>query len=295
MKTARIEVELYVDATPERVFAALFDTEALRAWFAESAEVSAAERHYHFWGRYTPEDPSRADGRHPIRDLKMDRLLTYDWRLRGADTRVSISLVPEGSGTQIQLRHDDAPARRVEEGSLADWWGLSLENLEAWLTRRRAGLRVDFATPPELEIRLVAGIKAPRYEVFRALTDPDQLTRWIAEPGKVVIEPHAGGRLDFGWGEEGGPVRIVSIEPDREIAYSWKYPGEPETTVTWSLIDSGAGTDLTLMHLGFVDAVLDRPHRTGWTKFVNRLKHLVEAGPDWRMARTVAHDYEAAR
>jgi len=295
MKTTRIEVNVGVEAPPERVYDALLNPDALRAWFAESADVSIAELRYDFWGRYTPEDPDRSHSRHPIVQLEPRQVLVFEWKLRGADTRVTLSLAEEEGGTQIRLEHDDAPARNVEEGSLADWWGLSLENGKAWVERGRTGLRVDFAIPPELELRLELDIDAPRREVFRALTDREQLERWIGEPGKMVIEPHVGGRIDFGWGDDGGPVRILSFEPDREVSYAWTYAAEPETVVTWSLTEGKRGTRLTLVHQGFVDAILDRPYRTGWTKFLNRVKHMVEAGPSWRAAQTTAHDYEPVR
>jgi uncharacterized protein YndB with AHSA1/START domain len=40
------------------------------------------------------------------------------------------------------------------------------------------------------------------------------------------------GAFDFGWGG-GGPVKILDLDPDRELAYSWHYPpDEPETVVS---------------------------------------------------------------
>jgi uncharacterized protein YndB with AHSA1/START domain len=298
MNATRIEVQIGIQASPEEVFTALVGSAALRDWFAESADVSPDGSRYDFWGRYTPEDPGRPDSSHPIVEFKNDRLLVYGWKLRQADTRVSVALEPAESGrrgTRIELKHDDAPARKVEEGSLADWWGLSLENLKSYVERGRMGLRVDFAIPPELELKLELGIGAPRREVFRALIDPALLARWIVGPGELVIEPRVGGRLDFGWGDDGGPVEIQSFEPDRQISYSWRYAGEPDTVVSWSLTDTPVGTRLVLVHAGFDDHRLDHPYRTGWTKFLNRVKHLVESGPSWEPARTIAHDYEPAR
>jgi uncharacterized protein YndB with AHSA1/START domain len=295
MNSTRIEVHVDVEAPPERVYAALTDNKALGVWFAETADVSMDDLRYDFWGRYTPEDPGRDESNHPIVAVEADRRLVYGWNLRGANSQVSLQLEPGDGGTHVDLRHDETPARRVEEGSLADWWSLSLENLKAWVERGSVGLRVDYAIPPELELRLEVDIAAPGREVFRALTDPSLLERWIGGPGKPAIDARVGGRLDFGWGDDGGPVRILSLQPDREISYAWTYAGEPDTVVTWSLTEAGSGTRLTLVHLGFVDTILDRPYRTGWTKFLNRVKHLVESGPTWKAARTVAHDYEPAR
>jgi uncharacterized protein YndB with AHSA1/START domain len=296
MRTTTIEVNVGIQARPERVFAALLDSSDLRTWFAESAEASVSDRRYDFWGRTTPEAPGMDISHHELIDVERDRKLSYGWKLRGANTRVDVTLEPDGAHTRVRLVHDDTPARQVEEGSLADWWGLSLENLKSWVERGRIGLKVDFAIPPELELRLEVDVEAKRAEVYRALTDPKQIERWIGEPGHTVVEPHVGGSLDFGWGSEGGgPIRILSLQPDREISYAWIYGAEPETAVTWSLVDSDDGTHVTLVHLGFVDTIHDRPYRTGWTKFLNRVKHMVESGASWKRAVTVSHDYETTR
>ncbi|HEV8129349.1 MAG TPA: SRPBCC domain-containing protein [Candidatus Eisenbacteria bacterium] len=296
MRTTTIEVNVGIGARPDRVFGALLDSSDLQAWFAESAGTSVRGRQYNFWGRTTPEAPGLDESHHELVDVQRDRKLSYRWKLRGADTRVDVTLEPDGSHTRVVLVHDDAPARRVEEGSLADWWGLSLENLKAWVERGRTGLKVDFTIPPELELRLEIDVEAKRALVFRALIDPKQIERWIGEPGHTAVEPRVGGRLDFGWGSEGGgPIRILSLQPDRELSYAWIYGQEPETAVTWSLVDSNGGTHVTLVHLGFVDTIHDRPYRTGWTKFLNRVKHMVESGASWKRAITVSHDYEVAR
>jgi len=45
--------------------------------------------------------------------------------------------------------------------------------------------------------RLSIEIEAPPSAVFRALTDPEQLNRWMAAAARV--EPRVGGVFDLGW------------------------------------------------------------------------------------------------
>jgi hypothetical protein len=93
-----------------------------------------------------------------------------------------------------------------------------------------------------------------------------------------------GGKYDFGW--SGGPINILEIEPGRKLSYSWHYGDDPETIVTWALEGSEGGTRLTLVHSGFAP---DRPthdYTTGWHKFVNDLKSMIEIGSSWTEAAT---------
>src|SRR3954471_13865562 len=66
--------------------------------------------------------------------------------------------------------------------------------------------------------------------VWRAVTDPSELTRWFAEG--VEVEPHAGGKFRF-WGRHtyGAPKRgrahqrITRFEAGRELAFEWEIEG----------------------------------------------------------------------
>jgi uncharacterized protein YndB with AHSA1/START domain len=88
--------------------------------------------------------------------------------------------------------------------------------------------------------------------VFRALTDPAELTTWFAE--EVQIEPRANGVYRF-WGRHtlGTPPRedarqtITRFEPNSVLVFSWPI-NEVDTDVTFTLAPDGAGTRLTLVH-----------------------------------------------
>ncbi len=95
------------------------------------------------------------------------------------------------------------------------------------------------------EGRLQREIEHARTAVWKMLTEPDALVRWLA-PG--TIDPRPGGvvRLDFA--ESGATIdsTIRDLDPPRLLEYSWSRPGEPERPLTWELVASEAGTRLTL-------------------------------------------------
>jgi uncharacterized protein YndB with AHSA1/START domain len=279
-ETIHIEVPLAA-ATP-RVFRALTQSDELMSWFAEQAMVSSAEGRYDFWGRLTPESPTPEEGRHRLLSWEPDRLLTFIWPVRDAETTVTITLEPEEQTTLLRVVHEGLPTRERGQSSFTDFWELSLENLRGWVERREVGARCDFSGEMHGDVHLEVEIDAPPSAVFHALMAPAELDRFFA--AKAVVEPHIGGRYDFGWGD-GGPVKILDLTQDTTLAYSWHFENEPPTIVTWTLENSGGGTRLTLVHSGFGRQTWTEEYHCGWLNCANRLKFLVEVGPGWRPPR----------
>jgi uncharacterized protein YndB with AHSA1/START domain len=277
----RIEGKLSVEAEPQRLFRALTTAQELTQWFCEYAEVALAERRYDFWGRFTPGEPDQGRGRHPLLVLEPNRRLRFAWQLGEAETLVEVHLQAQDAGTLVTLSHEGVPAHESGEANLADFWALSLENLRAWVERGVTGPRCDFSVAPAGDVQLNIDIAAPQAAVYAALIHPHELERYIAT--RATVAPHPGGRYDFGW-EKGGPVKILEVEPGKRLSYSWTYGDQPETVVTWTLEDSGASTRLTLVHSGFTQDRKSRDYKTGWLKYLNRLKNLVEVGSRWQQA-----------
>jgi uncharacterized protein YndB with AHSA1/START domain len=83
-------------------------------------------------------------------------------------------------------------------------------------------------------------------ELWSAITEPDQLARWLA---RAVVEPGAGGQisLDFdGGATEGG--RILVWDEPRVLEYEWHFTGEPDSVVRFELFPQEFGTRLVLDH-----------------------------------------------
>ena len=94
----------------------------------------------------------------------------------------------------------------------------------------------------------------PPARVWRALTDPVVLARWLMPND---FEPVVGHRFTFRTeprpeaGFDGVThCQVLEIEPERLLRISWR-GGPLDTTVTWRLVAEGRGTRLLLEHDGF--------------------------------------------
>jgi uncharacterized protein YndB with AHSA1/START domain len=127
-------------------------------------------------------------------------------------------------------------------------------------------------------------IEAPRDVVWRIVTEADQMTRWFADRVELVLEPGAHGYLGFG--DQGGPVVVETVDPPCCFSFRWNYPvgEEPEAgnsvLVEFILSDEGPrATRLRVRESGH--ELLPWPdtekvryadeHRNGWGEFLSRL------------------------
>ena len=131
-------------------------------------------------------------------------------------------------------------------------------------------------------------INASVDKVYSALTDPELLTQWF--PNIATIEPWVGGKVFFRFSKEVTKEKkdhdvigtIISIIPNKEIAYTWNFTTKPEynknTIVTWKLarLDNDR-TKITLSHSGFtnVDKIQYDEHNEGWDWYFKRLEKFV--------------------
>ena len=110
------------------------------------------------------------------------------------------------------------------------------------------------------EITKSISIDAPASEVFRALTDEKELTKWMAKGAKM--EAKVGGEYELGFYSEARHAettargRVAEFVPDKKLAYTFVSSedelGSPPSLVTWDLERSGGRkTVVTLVHSGF--------------------------------------------
>lgn len=276
-----VRIQLKLATPPDRVFQALTNTEALTAWFCEKAEIT--EQHYAFWGRFTPEAPDQAAGQHPLVTRTPGRELVYEWRLKGALTRVTIKLLAREGGTLLTLRQTATEV--TGSYHLEDFWLLVLENLRRYLDGKPCEARVDFTDPMKGDIRHETLIDASPQRVFDVLLKPEELERWIAT--EATIEPKKGGTFEFGWGGPMG-IKILDLVPNEKLTLGW--PEDPahgsgkrtQTVLSWTLEGSGGKTRLTFTHSGF-DADEDVSGlMVGWRSFLNWVRSVAEYGADWQ-------------
>ncbi len=138
-------------------------------------------------------------------------------------------------------------------------------------------------------------IKAPPERVWRALTDPAELSAWFqvkiegpVSPGSHVwmVAQHKGyAGIRF-------QVWFVEMDPPRRFVWQW-YPGavdpsvdysrEPRTTVTFTLEPIAGGTRLSVAETGFDEISLERRAKVygdndrGWGEVTVWIQKHVEA------------------
>jgi uncharacterized protein YndB with AHSA1/START domain len=120
----------------------------------------------------------------------------------------------------------------------------------------------------------------PPSRVWRALTDPERLARWLM-PNDFA--PEVGHRFTFRTQPRPGfdgivHCEVLTLEPERLLRWAWR-GATLDSTVTWTLMAEGRGTRLFFRHEGFdPDDPLQRQALTimgrGWR---SHIMHALEA------------------
>ena len=127
-------------------------------------------------------------------------------------------------------------------------------------------------------------IEAPAEVVWRTITEPDQMSQWFADRVDLVVEPGAHGYMGFG--DQGGPVVVGTVDPPTRFSFRWNYPAGEEPVpgnsmlVEFRLTPVGdQRTHLRVTESGhelrdWPDAEKQRyadEHREGWVEYLDRL------------------------
>ena len=118
-------------------------------------------------------------------------------------------------------------------------------------------------------------------EVWSALTEPERLTRWLANVAELDLR--AGGRFVLVWHEDGQQTdgTVLELEPGRVLELGWSYPEEPDSAVRFELRPDGAGTVLVLDHRGLPPGSI-AGYGAGWHSHLDSLEaHLAGGQVDW--------------
>ena len=130
-------------------------------------------------------------------------------------------------------------------------------------------------------------IDAPVEVVWRTITEPDQITQWFADKVDLKVEPGAHGYLGFG--EQGGPIVVVTVDRPKRFSFRWNHPAGEEPAaensllVEFTLVDEGGHTrlrvverDLDLLTRSDIDKrQYADEHNHGWGDFLDRLARLL--------------------
>jgi uncharacterized protein YndB with AHSA1/START domain len=132
-------------------------------------------------------------------------------------------------------------------------------------------------------------IEAPAEVVWRTITEPDQIGQWFADRVDLVVEPGAHGYMGFG--DQGGPVVVDTVDPPTRFSFRWNHPEGEEPVVGNSILvefiltsEGDEKTRLRVIESGhelraWPDAEKKRyadEHREGWGEFLDRLNRVVQ-------------------
>jgi uncharacterized protein YndB with AHSA1/START domain len=128
-------------------------------------------------------------------------------------------------------------------------------------------------------------IAAPADRVFRALTDPKELTQWWGSPETYRTEEwvqdlRVGGKWHAtGRGSDGHTFTVegefLEIDPPRKLVHTWKpdWDGGHVTTITYRLDAIASGTRVTVRHAGFGERREScNNHGRGWERVLGWLQ-----------------------
>lgn len=136
----------------------------------------------------------------------------------------------------------------------------------------------------EATLNLRRTFKAPRPEVFRAWTDPEELKKWWGPEGYATpsaeVDLRVGGKYRLGMMKlPKGETFYLSgvyreVRPPERLVYTWRWESEPEpgeTLVTVEFQEVGDATEVVLTHEFFPTAKAREDHNRGWNGCLDRL------------------------
>ncbi len=267
MDQGRIKRSTWIAAPRERVWQAISDPEQVAQWLlppmlGAQLKRDASATLYVCMGPM--EIPISI-----VEALDPPRQLT-SCSLPERQLRTTFTLDEENDGTRVVVALDgfeslpaDARQDRVEP-TLAGWQR-GLANLQAYIAGAElphpegyvaAMFGYRRVTPRVYAVERSIWIAAPPARVWRAVTDPEQITQWFS-PGTSwnMTELAIGGRLfvrDAETGAELYPQEITLLDEPHQLALrTIVAPPETPKHMLYSLRAEAAGTRLTITHSGY--------------------------------------------
>jgi uncharacterized protein YndB with AHSA1/START domain len=157
-------------------------------------------------------------------------------------------------------------------------------------TMRSVGPKGDAMTAKQGQwLRMGRILPASRDDVFRALTDPDELAEWWGPKGFAVPDlhfaPRVGDTFRIAMQPPDGDVFHLSgefreVDPPARLAFTFRWeppdPDDRETAVTLTLEDRGEVTEVVLTQGEFATAERRALHEGGWSDSFERLAALLD-------------------
>jgi uncharacterized protein YndB with AHSA1/START domain len=147
--------------------------------------------------------------------------------------------------------------------------------------------------------RVTRRVRAPRARVYAALLDPAAVQQWMVPEGMTSrihsFDAHEGGtfRISLTYDEpttagktnprtDSFRGRFLRLVPDAEVVQAVEFETDDpamqgEMTITYSLTETGGGTDLVGVHENLPPGVSPADNELGWTMSIEKLAGLVES------------------
>ncbi len=282
----RLIVSCSVRGSLEQLWSYLTTATHLQDWFTERATIDLQKGgSMLFGGCYTPGNPVEIQG--TIQEIIPLTRLQFTWPMYAHRTEVTFLLTSEADRSTLEVLHSGLALPSAQRGrmdlhhQMMCFWENALANLQALIEVGQSGLRLDYLSTASSLVERSIEIGASPERVWRALTDPHELNRWIATQATVELRP--GGLYSYGWeeiGHPGYPLKVESFDPPRRLVHTWDDDGFVER-VTWTLIPLREGTATRLLlHHEMHDPANGEGYRIGWPGFLNRLWLLLQTHPE---------------
>jgi uncharacterized protein YndB with AHSA1/START domain len=115
-------------------------------------------------------------------------------------------------------------------------------------------------------------------EVWEHLTRPELLEQWL---GKTDFQPVAGHKFHFisPYGNH-SYCEVLEVKPFTKLSYSWQKKSLNDnkpfnSKVEWTLVQKENGTELQLVHNGFIALEDFTGHENGWKACLQQMETLL--------------------
>jgi uncharacterized protein YndB with AHSA1/START domain len=141
-------------------------------------------------------------------------------------------------------------------------------------------------SPVKEKIVVSRVFNAPCAAVWRAWTDPQQLSQWFSprevECRGVTADVKVGGAFRVHMvSPKGDHIAIGNykeIVPNKRLKFSWEWEtyAMPDSVITVEFEDLGRTTRVTLVHEGLPDEEDVQQHTHGWNSLMDKFAELIE-------------------
>lgn len=136
----------------------------------------------------------------------------------------------------------------------------------------------------EKEIKQTWQFNQPAKEVWQYLTRPELIEQWLM---KSDFRPEVGYKFTFSFTPKPGSIydgtvncEVLEVKPFTRLSYTWngglmESDRKFSSTIVWTLVPNGKGTELQLNHGGFTEMEDIIAHTSGWKACLQRMEEQI--------------------